>query len=86
MTGYWDAYKLDIHTDVIADSDDEQRAKTTIDAEESRHETHTMIGDFTEITVSNSGDDLRLVRATSARLDGRMSDVPEVEIWGTVSL
>jgi len=29
---------------------------------------HAMIGDFTEITVSNSDDDLRLVQATSARL------------------
>jgi len=29
---------------------------------------HAMIGDFTEITVSNSDDDLCLVQATSARL------------------
>jgi len=35
-------------------------------------EAHTMIGDFTEITVSNSDNDLDLVRVTSARLDGRM--------------
>jgi len=34
----------------------------------SQDKTHTMIGDFTEITVSNSDDDLRLVQATSARL------------------
>jgi len=40
----------------------------------SQHEAHTMIGDFTEITVSNSDDDLRLVQATSARIDGRMLD------------
>ena len=45
-----------------------------------------MIGDFTEITVSNSDDDLHLVRVTSARLDGRMPDIPEVEIWRTVLL
>jgi len=31
-------------------------------------EAHTAIRDFTEITVSNSDDDLRLVQATSARL------------------
>ena len=29
---------------------------------------HAMIGDFTEITVSNSDDDLRLVQPTSTRL------------------
>ena len=45
-----------------------------------------MIGDFTEITVSNSDDDLHLVRVTSARLDSRMTDIPEVEIWRTVFL
>jgi len=45
-----------------------------------------MIGDFTEITVSNSDNDLHLVEVTSARLDSRMPDIPEVEIWRTVSL
>jgi len=39
-----------------------------------------MIGDFTEITVSNSDNDLRWVQATSARFDGRIPDIPEVEI------
>jgi hypothetical protein len=43
-----------------------------------------MIGDFSEITVSNSDDDLHFVRVTSARLDGRMPDIPEMEIWRTV--
>jgi hypothetical protein len=52
----------------------------------SQDEAHTTIGDFTEITVSNSDNDLHLVRVTSARLDGRMPDIPEVEIWRTVSL
>jgi len=52
----------------------------------SRDEAHTMIGDFTEITVSNSDNGLHLVRVMSARLDGRMPDIPEVEIWRTVSL
>jgi len=46
----------------------------------------TMIGDFTEITVSNSDNGLHFVRVTSARLDGRMPDIPEVEIWRTVLL
>jgi hypothetical protein len=45
-----------------------------------------MIGDFTENTVSNSDNDLHLVRVTSARLDGRMPHIPELEIWRTVSL
>jgi hypothetical protein len=52
----------------------------------SQDEAHTTIGDFTEITVSNSDNDLHLVRVTSARLDCRMPDIPEVEIWRTVSL
>jgi len=52
----------------------------------SQDEAHTLIGNFTEITVSNSEVDLQLIRVTSARLDGRMSDIPEVEIWGIVSL
>jgi hypothetical protein len=50
----------------------------------SQDEAHTMIGDFTEINVSNSDKDLHFVRVTSARLDGRMADNPEVEIWRTV--
>jgi hypothetical protein len=45
-----------------------------------------MIGDLTEITVSNSDDDVHLVRVTSARLDGRMPDIPQVEKWRTVLL
>jgi len=52
----------------------------------SQDEAHTMMRDFTEITVSNPDDDLHLVRVTSARLDGRMPDIPEVEIWRTVLL
>jgi len=44
-----------------------------------------MIRDFTEITASNSVNDLHFVRVTSARLDSRMPDIPEVEIWRMVS-
>jgi len=52
----------------------------------SQDEAHTMIGDFTKITVSNSDNDLDWVQVTSVRLDSRMPDIPEVEIWRTVSL
>ena len=52
----------------------------------SQDEAHTMIGDFTEITVSNSDNDLHLAGVTSVRLDGRMPDIPAVDIWRTVSL
>jgi hypothetical protein len=52
----------------------------------SQDEAHTTIGDFTKITVSNSDNGLHLVRVTSARLDGRMPEIPEVEIWRAVSL
>jgi len=41
-----------------------------------------MIGDFTEITVSNSDNDLHLVRVISARLNRQMPDNSEVEIGG----
>jgi hypothetical protein len=51
-----------------------------------QHEVHTMIGDFTKITVSNSDNGLHLIRATSARFVGRMTDIPEVEISRTVLL
>jgi len=50
----------------------------------SQAEPHTMIWDFTEITMSNSDNDLHLVRDRSARLDGRMPGIPQVEIWRTV--
>jgi hypothetical protein len=49
-------------------------------------EAHCMIGDFNEISVSNSDNDRRLVQVTSTPLDGRIPDIPEVEIWGTASL
>jgi hypothetical protein len=47
---------------------------------------HSLIGDFSKITVSNSDNDLHLVRFASGWLDGWMLDIPEVEIWRTVSL
>jgi hypothetical protein len=51
----------------------------------SQDEDHTKITDVIQITVSHSDNDLHLIRATSARFDGRMPDIPEVEIWRTVS-
>jgi hypothetical protein len=52
----------------------------------SQDEAHTMIGDITEVTVSNSNNGLHLVRVTSATLDSQMPDIPEVAIWRTVLL
>jgi len=87
MTSYWDAYKLDIPMQwpmAMAMINSSERKPPSMPP--SQHEAHTMIGDFTEITVSNSDNDLHLVRVTSARLDSRMPDIPEVEIRRTVSL
>jgi len=47
----------------------------------SQDEAHTKIWDLTQITVYISDNDLHLVRVTSARLDGRMPNIPEVKIW-----
>jgi len=52
----------------------------------SQDKAHTMIADFNEITVSNSDDELHIVRGTNVRFDGRMPDIAEVEIWRTMSL
>jgi len=52
----------------------------------SQDEAHTMIGDFTKITVYNSNDGQLFIRVTSARLDGRMPDIPGAEIWRMVTL
>jgi hypothetical protein len=68
MTGYWNAYKLDIPT------------QSPMAMPTSQDEAHTKIVDFTKITVSNSDNDLHLVRLMSARLDSWMPDIPEVEI------
>ena len=88
MTGYWNAYKLDIPMAMamamaMAMMSSERKPPSM---PPSQDEAHTMIGDHTKITVSNSDNDLHLVRVTSARLDSRMPDIPEVEIWRTVSL
>jgi len=76
MPGYWNAYKLDIPMQLPM-----AMAMMMISSERklpsmtpSQDEAHTMIGDFTEITISNSDNDLLLEQATSARTDGRMLD------------
>jgi len=88
MTGYWDAYKSDIQmrrpmATVMAMMSSERKSPSM---PPSQDEAHTTIEDFTEITVSNSDDDLHLIRVTSARLNGRIPDILEVEIWRTVLL
>jgi len=92
MTSYWDAYKLEIPMQwamamVMA------MAIVTVTSEwkppsilPSQDKAHTMIGDITEITVSNSDNDLHLVQAMSVKFEVRMPDIPEVEIWRTLSL
>jgi len=52
----------------------------------SQDTTDTIIGKFTEITVSNSDNDLYLVGVKNPRLNGWMPVIPEVEIWKTVFL
>jgi hypothetical protein len=87
MTGYWNAYKSDIPMQwpmAMAKMNSSKLKPPSM--QPSQDETNRMIGDFTEITVSNSDDDLHLVGDRSAKLDGRMLDIPEVEIWRTVSL
>jgi len=84
ITGYWNAYKLDIPMQSPMAMMSMERKPPSMPP--SQDEAHTMIGDLTEITVSNSDNDLRFVQVTSARLDCRMPVIPEVEIWRTVSL
>ena len=94
MTGYWNAYKLDIPMQLpMAMAMAMAMAMMMMSNEwkppsmpPSQDEAHTMIGDFTEISVSKSDNDVHLVRATSTRLDGRMPEISEVEIWRTVLL
>jgi hypothetical protein len=98
MTGYWNAYKLDIPMQLpmamamamamamvmaMAMLSCERKPPSTAPSQD---EAHTMIGDFTKITASNTDNDISWVQAMSARFDGRMPDIPEVEIWRTVLL
>jgi hypothetical protein len=86
MTGYWDAYKLDILMQspmAMATAIMSSKPKTP-SMPPSQDEAHSMIGGFTELTVYNSNNDLHLVQATSARFEGRMPDILEVETWRMV--
>jgi hypothetical protein len=85
MTGYWDAYKLDIPIVMAMAMVMMSSERKPPSLPPSQDETHSMIVDFTAITVCNSDNALRLVRVTSARLDGRMPDIQELEIWRMVS-
>jgi len=78
MTSYWNAYKLDIPMQslmaiAMAMMSSERKPPSM---PPSQDEAHTMIGDFTEINVSNSDNDRYLVQVTSGRLSGRMPDIP----------
>ena len=88
MTGYWNDYKLDIpmQSPMAMAMAMMSSAWKPPSMPPSQDDAHTMIGDFTEITVSNSDDDLPLEQATSATFVGRMPDIPEMEMWRTVSL
>jgi len=88
MTSYWNAYKLHIpiQSPIAMAMETMSSDWKPPSMPPNQDEAHTMIGDFTEITVSNSNNDLHLVRVTSARLNGQMPDIPQVEIWRTVSL
>jgi hypothetical protein len=87
MTHYWDAYKLDIPIQlpmamamVIATAMMNSSERKPPSMQPSQDEAHTIIGDFTEITVPNSDNGLHLIGATSLRFDCRMPDIPDVEI------
>jgi len=59
MTRYWIAYKLDIPMQSPMAMMSCKRKLPS--RQPSQDEVHTMIGDFTEITMSNSDNDLHLV-------------------------
>jgi len=75
MIGYWDAYKLDMPMQLpmamamamaMATAMMNSSERKPPSMQPNQNEAHTMIGDFTKITVSNSDNDLHLVRVTSA--------------------
>jgi predicted amidohydrolase len=82
MTGYWNAYKINIPMQLLL-AMAMAIAMAMMGCERkpasmppSQDEANTTVGDFTEITVSNSDNELHLIRVTSARLDGWMPDIP----------
>jgi len=86
MTGYWDTYKLDIPMPLAMVKVMMSSERKPPSMPPSQDVAHTMIADFTEITVSNSDNELHLVRVRSARMDSQMPNITEVEIWRTVLL
>jgi len=71
MTGYWDAYKLDIPMQspmAMATAMMSSKRKPP-SMPPSQDEAHTVIGAFIEITVFNSDNELHLVQATTVRFD-----------------
>jgi len=61
MTGYWNAYKLDIPMAMAMAMAMMSSERKPPSMPKSQDNTYPMIGDFTEITVSNSDDDLHMV-------------------------
>jgi len=94
ITGYWDAYKLDIPMTwhmamamalaIVMVMVTSKRKPPSIPP--CQVKAHVMIADLTEITVSHSDNDLHLLQAMGARFDDRMPDIQEVEILRTVLL
>jgi len=88
MTGYWNVYKLDIPMQsriamMIAMMSWQRKLPSMLPSQD---EAHGMIGDFNAITVFISDNELHFTITSSARLDGQMLDIPELEIWRMVSL
>jgi len=82
MTGYWDASKLDIPmvTMMICS---EQKPIWILP---SQNETHTIIEDFSMVTVFNSDNYLYMVWVVSVRLYSSILGIPEMVILITLSL
>jgi len=83
MTGYWNVTSTIYHCK--GDGDDEHRGEATINVAKSTR-THTMIEESTNVTVSNSDNDIHLVGVTSPRLTCRMPNRAEMEIERSLSL
>jgi len=86
VTAYWNPYRLHILMQ-MAMAMAMAMAMVMMGSERkpssmppSQDQAHTMIGECTKLAVSDSENDLLLVRVMSVRVDGRMHDCPEVEI------
>jgi len=63
MTGYWDAYKLHIPVAMMMISSEQNPPSMP----PRQDEAHTRLGDFTNITMSNSNNDVHFIQVTSER-------------------